>query len=77
MGSHDLWAEWESRLVGKVCNLCRVLETGISVVLTVKSSLVILFDYKNFVYFYDDGYNYDLWYLLLEGVHLDNNCVYY
>jgi hypothetical protein len=25
--------------VGKVCNLCRVLETRISVVLTVKSSL--------------------------------------
>jgi hypothetical protein len=30
--------------VGKVCNLCRVLETGISVVLMVKSSLGILFD---------------------------------
>jgi hypothetical protein len=37
-------AEWESRLVGKVCDLCRVLETGISIVLTVKSSLEILFD---------------------------------
>ena len=36
--------EWESWLVGKVCNLYRVLETGISVVLTVKSSLGILFD---------------------------------
>jgi hypothetical protein len=35
---------WESRLVGKVCNLCRVLEFGIAVVLTVKSSLGILFD---------------------------------
>jgi hypothetical protein len=33
-----------SQLVGKVCNLYRVLETGISVVLTVKSSLGILFD---------------------------------
>jgi hypothetical protein len=33
-----------SRLVGKVCNLYRVLETGISVELTVKSSLRILFD---------------------------------
>jgi hypothetical protein len=44
MGSHDLWEEWESRLVRKVCNLYRVLETGISVVLTVKSSLNILFD---------------------------------
>jgi hypothetical protein len=33
-----------SRLVGKVCNLCRVLETGISVEVTVKSGLGILFD---------------------------------
>jgi hypothetical protein len=33
-----------SRLVGKVYNLCRVLETGISAELTVKSSLGILFD---------------------------------
>ena len=33
-----------SRLVGKVYNLCRVLETGISAKLTVKSSLGILFD---------------------------------
>jgi hypothetical protein len=23
--------------------------------------------------FNDDGYNYDLWYFLLEGVHLGNN----
>jgi hypothetical protein len=43
-----------SWLVGKVCNLCRMLETGISTELTVKSSLGILFDYKNFGYFYDD-----------------------
>jgi hypothetical protein len=33
-----------SRLMGKVCNLCRVLETGISAELTVKNSLGILFD---------------------------------
>jgi hypothetical protein len=33
-----------SRLVGKVWNLIIVLETGISVVLMVKSSLGILFD---------------------------------
>jgi hypothetical protein len=39
MESHDLWAEWESRLVGKVCDLCRGLETDISVVLTVMSGL--------------------------------------
>jgi hypothetical protein len=37
-------AEWESRLVGKVYNLCRVLEIGISAVLAVMSSLGILFD---------------------------------
>jgi hypothetical protein len=55
MESHDLRAEWESRLVGKVCNLCRVLETGISAELTLKSGLGILSDYKNFGYFYDDG----------------------
>jgi hypothetical protein len=24
-----------------------------------------------------DGYNFDLWYFLLEGVHLGNNWVYY
>jgi hypothetical protein len=34
----------DSRLVGKVCNLCRVLETGISAELMFKSSLGILFD---------------------------------
>jgi hypothetical protein len=54
MGSHDLRAEWESRLVGKVCNLYVVLKTGISAELTVKSGLGFLFDYKNFGYSYDD-----------------------
>jgi hypothetical protein len=44
MGRLEPWVEWESRLVGNVCNLCRVLETGISDVLTVMSSLGILFD---------------------------------
>jgi hypothetical protein len=44
MESHDLRAEWESRLVGKVCDLCRVLETSILALLPVKSSLGILFD---------------------------------
>jgi hypothetical protein len=44
MGRLEPRAEWESRLVGKVCDLCRVLETGISVVFTVKSKLGILFD---------------------------------
>jgi hypothetical protein len=27
--------------------------------------------------FNDDGYIYDLWYFLLEGVHLGNNWTYY
>jgi hypothetical protein len=44
MESHDLREEWESRIVDKVCNLCRILETGISVMLTVKNGLGILFD---------------------------------
>jgi hypothetical protein len=44
MGRLELQAEWESQLVGKVCDLYRVLETGISAVLTVMSSLGILFD---------------------------------
>jgi hypothetical protein len=55
MGRLEPRAEWESRLVGKVCDLCRVLETNIAVVLMVKSDLGILFDKKNFGYFYDDG----------------------
>jgi hypothetical protein len=37
MESHDLRAERESQLVGKVHNLCRVFETDISVVLAVMS----------------------------------------
>jgi hypothetical protein len=44
MGSHDARAKWESRLMGKVYNLCRVLKTGISAELMVRSSLGILFD---------------------------------
>jgi hypothetical protein len=44
IGSGQPGLEKESRLVGKVCNLCIVLETGISAVLTVKGSLGILFD---------------------------------
>jgi hypothetical protein len=44
MGRLEPRAEWESRLVGKVCDLCTVLETSISAVLTVKSSLGILFN---------------------------------
>jgi hypothetical protein len=66
--------------VGKVCNLYRVLETGISAVLTVKSSLEILLIRRTLDTFMimvnDDKYNFDLWYFLLEGVLLGNNWVY-
>jgi hypothetical protein len=44
IGSVQPRLERDYRLVGKVYNLCRVLKTGISVELTVKSSLGILFD---------------------------------
>jgi hypothetical protein len=64
MGSHDLRAKQESRLGGKVCNLCRVLETGISVVLMVRSSLgssLIRRTLDTFMMMINiDGYNSDL-----------------
>jgi hypothetical protein len=41
--------------VGKVCDLCRGLQTGISTLLTVKSSLGIPFDYRYSGYIYVDG----------------------
>jgi hypothetical protein len=44
MGRLEPRVEWESRLVGKVCDLYRVLETDILVMLTVMSGLGILFD---------------------------------
>jgi hypothetical protein len=44
MGISSPWAKRESRLMGKVCDLAEGSETDISVVLTVKSSLGILFD---------------------------------
>jgi hypothetical protein len=50
-----------SRLEGKMCNLCRVLETVISTVLTVMSSLGSSFDYSTLdtiMMFNGDDYNY-------------------
>ena len=55
MGSSAPRAEIESRLVGKVCNLCSGRETDISIVLTVKSNLGILFDYRYSGHMYVDG----------------------
>jgi hypothetical protein len=43
MGSREPQVERESLLMGKVCDLYRGLETGISTVLMVKCSLEILF----------------------------------
>jgi hypothetical protein len=70
-----------SRLVGKVYNLCRVLETGISTKLTVKSILGSSLSRRTLVTFMmmvnKVGYNSVFWYFLLEGVLLGNNWVYY
>jgi hypothetical protein len=41
--------------MGKVCNLCSGLETGISAVLTVLSSHGSSFDQSYFGYLYDDA----------------------
>jgi hypothetical protein len=63
--------------VGKVCNLCRVLETGIPVVLMVKSSLGSSLVRRTLDAFMmmvtDDEYNCGFWCVLLEGVLLSNN----
>jgi hypothetical protein len=45
--------------VGKVCDLCRELETNISAVLTVMSGLESSFDWRYSGYIYDDGFNDD------------------
>jgi hypothetical protein len=63
--------------VGKVCNLCRMLETGISTVLTVTSNLEISLIRVNLdtlmMMVNGEDYNYGFWYFLLEGVLLGNN----
>jgi hypothetical protein len=65
--------------MGKVCNLCRVLETSISAELTVNSGLGSSLIKRTLVTFImmvnNDGYNFDHWYFLLEEVHLGNNLV--
>jgi hypothetical protein len=72
MGSSAPQAERESRLVGKVCNLCRVLETGISVVLAIMNNIGSSFDlsysYTFTMMLNDDDYLYGNWHFLLEGV---------
>jgi hypothetical protein len=65
--------------VGKVCDLCRLLETGISAVLTVMSTLgsssIRRFLVTFMMMISNDDYSSDLWYFLLEGVPLGNNWV--
>jgi hypothetical protein len=67
----------ESRLGGKACILYRVLETGISVVLTVMSSFgspLIRVTLDTFMMMLnDDEYNCEFWYFLFEGVLLGSN----
>jgi hypothetical protein len=81
MGSHDLWAGQESRLVGIVCNLCRVLETVYQLCSRLRADLgssLIRRTLDTFMMMVNgDDYNSDLWSFLLEGVLLGNNWVYY
>jgi hypothetical protein len=67
--------------VGKVCDLCRVLEIGISACSRLRAALGSSLIRRTLVTFMmmvsNDGYNFDLWYFLLEGVLLGNNWVYY
>jgi hypothetical protein len=67
--------------VGKVCNLCIVLETGISAELTVKSSLGILLIRRFLVTFMmmvnNDDINLISGISSFEEVLLGNNWVYY
>jgi hypothetical protein len=55
MGGSAPRVERESQLVGKVCNLCKGLETGISAVLTVMSNLGSSFDLRYSRYLDDGG----------------------
>jgi hypothetical protein len=81
MGRLEPRAECESWLVGKVWNLCRVLETiyqpcsRLRVALgssSIRRTLVTFMMMVNNVV-----YNSDLWYFLSEGVLLGNKWVYY
>jgi hypothetical protein len=67
--------------VGKVCNLCRVLETVYQPSSRLRAALGSSLIRRTLVTFMmmvnNVGYNSDLWYFLLEGVLLGNNWVYY
>jgi hypothetical protein len=79
MESHDLREEWESRLVGKVCDLCRGLETDISAVLTVMSGLGILWLEIHMVQYTDGSiYNGSIYYfgLMMIMMFLEEEMVH-
>jgi hypothetical protein len=67
--------------VGKVCNLCRVLELVYQpcsrLRVALGSSLIRRTSDTFMMMVNDDDYNYGFWYFLLEGVLLGNNMVYY
>jgi hypothetical protein len=56
-GLYNLRQTW-IMFVGKVCDICRGLETSILVILMIMSSLRSSFDQRYSRYIYDDGYNY-------------------
>jgi hypothetical protein len=70
---HDSWvkcetsAEWY-KLVYQSCPRLRAA-LGSSLIRRTLDTFMMMVN--------DDEYNSDLWYFLLEGVHLDNNWVYY
>jgi hypothetical protein len=63
--------------VGKVCNLCRVLELVYQSSSRLRAALGSSLIRRTLVTFMmmvnNVGYNSDLWYFLLEGVLLGNN----
>jgi hypothetical protein len=63
--------------VGKVCDLYKLVYQSCSRLRVALGSSLIRRTLVTFMRMInDDGYNYDLWYFLLEGVHLGNNWVY-
>jgi hypothetical protein len=79
MGRLEPRADWESQLVGKLCNLCRVLEMVYQACSQLRAALGSSSIRRTLVTFMmmisNAGYNFDLWYFLLEGVLVGNNWV--
>jgi hypothetical protein len=77
MGRLEPRAERETRFVGKVCDIFRVLKLvyqSCSQLRAALGSSLIRRTLVNFMMMVSNGgYNFDLWYFLLEGVLLGNN----